>query len=215
MPGIINNFANTVISLNQEAAPYFGIGRLENGQNKVWLTNKQWCAVIPEGLTDAEASIVSDALDKKILVVGRTYLPAKRKDPAALNKYVELVKRMFNPTKDARDQFVNLVINKYDGNYTAFEIISECLKHSESLRRDVWTAFLKEGLGAYIGPQTIVEDYSDSSESQIGYIAPEVTIKPIPATKPIPPSSKSDITKQKMPSEKKEELLKKMLGDAI
>ena len=79
--GIINNFAGTVVSLNQKKSRYLGIGAIkgQHGQFKVWLTPQKWCAKLPNNLTADEAQQVQDMINTGVLVEGRVYLPVAKK----------------------------------------------------------------------------------------------------------------------------------------
>ena len=163
--GIINNYNGAIISLNQKKAPYFGVGMDSNGHFKVWLSKQKWCAKIPEGLTSQEADQIKAALWNGTLVEGKKYIPAAEKDPTVLAKYVNHVKNSYVLDNQAKSLIQLLVQKKQDGNYTAVEILAECLRVEESTRRrPTWIAFLNDAIKAYDGPQFIVEDYSDSPD---------------------------------------------------
>lgn len=164
--GIINNYAGAVVSLNQKKAPYFGVGMMDHGKFKVWLSKRAWCVQLPNNLTDKEADQIRLAISSGLLIEGKVYMPTVEKDPKVLAKYLTLIKN--NHTLDSRSKapFQQLVLQKQDGNYTAIEILSECLRSEEATRRrPTWIAFLNDAIKAYDGPLMVVEDYKDDPEA--------------------------------------------------
>lgn len=209
--GIVNNNAGIVVSLNQRAMPFFGIGMDKNtGNCRVWLSPKAWCALLPVDLTQEEANQVRVAINKGLLVEGRRYMPAVVKDTTVLNKYIEIVKTSHVVDKKAKDPFIALVLNKQEGNYTAGEIITACIKFEEGRsRRPIWMAFLNDAFKNYDGPLTLIEDYSNSPDAY----DPGNPIEPVAVAPVVTDTPSTQAPKQKLSPKEKEKALNKFLDN--
>lgn len=214
--GTINNYAGVVISLDQRMMPYFGVGQLQPGEFKVWLSAKRWSVQIPEGLTNEEALQVQKALASGVIREGREYIPPARKDPKTLQHYLNLLKTSYGVTAQSKAPFIALVQKKSEGNHTAIEILNACLKEEESTRhREVWIAFLKDGIKHCDGPLSLVEDYENDPEAYT------VTIDPASMVIVEDSRSKTDTKPKAKPKDPtvitdpvaKEKAIKKFLGD--
>lgn len=212
--GIVNNYAGVVVSLNQKKVPYFGVGMMDHGKFKVWLSKRAWCIKLPEGLSDKEAQQINEAIAKGILVEGRQYLPSVEKDPLVLARYVNFVKESYTLDSKAKAPFQDLIRKKQDGNYTAVEIIAECLRVEEAgRRRPTWVAFLNDAIKAYDGPQILVEDYRDDPEAyRVTIDASGVIVDD--SRKDKKPQSKK-LTTSNAPTKARESALNKFLGDEV
>lgn len=214
--GNINNFAGAVLSLNQKMSPYFGIGMSRSGKSKVWFSISEWCHRIPEGLTDAEAAQVQNAISTGLLVNGRVYLPKAVKDEAVLDKYISTMKRALTLDQKSKDVFLTLIRKTHEGNYTSKEIMLACLEDEKiNKRRGPWIAFLEEGIKYYKGPDTLITDYSDYQES-LEYVAEAPVEAPRPqANAKSKPGRPSKQDAPKLTDKQKEDLLTKHLGEKI
>lgn len=217
--GQINNYAGVVISLNQKAGSYFGLGTpskdpaSNSAQFKVWLTPKDWCAVIPPGLTDPEVTQLQNAIKSGLVILGKQYMPAAVKDPGAIQKYIDIMKYAPMLDNKAKQPFISLVNKKSDGNYTALEILNACLREEESSRhREVWISFLKDGIKAYNGPDILVQDFSDDPGNYTVTLDPS-SLTVIDDSRKDNKPAKLDKPKSKLNEKQKESALKKYLGD--
>lgn len=177
--GYVGQLSGQIISLNQKKATYFGIGKLNKiGNPEVWLAPNHWYAELPAELSAQDQDILYKALEKGLIKMGKHWMPALVKDTNVKEKYIQLMigRKLFENTKQP---FIDLVKKEKEGNYTALEILSYCLKkEQEGSNRQEWIAFLKDGMAAYRGPVQLVEDTPDEAyEVQIDFV--EGTIKPV------------------------------------
>lgn len=217
--GQVNNYAGTIISLNQKNGSYIGIGPIAteskgpSSQYKVWLTPKEWHTAVPEGLTADETMQLEHAIKSGLVVIGKHYLPAAVKNPAVVQKYIKLMKESPMLDAKAKKPFINLVNAKSEGFYTALEILSACIKEEESTRRrETWITFLKDGLRSYNGPEMLVQDYSDDPGNYTVTIDPQ-SLTIVEDSRGDKKPKEPEKPKSKLSAKQKEEALKKFLGD--
>ncbi len=214
--GQINNYAGTVVSLNQKKATYIGIGETkgEHGQMKVWLTPQKWCTKLPSNLTAEDTRQIQAMLDSGILVEGKHYLPVAKKDLAVLKEFLNLTKSTRYLNDAAKEPFRELFRAKQKGNYSAFEIFNECLKlETNTQNRAEWIAFFNDAIKSFDGPKILVEDYEHDPE--IYTITIDEPSRPSTSDNSQDKKKTKEKAKAQEPEvspEKKEELLKKFLG---
>jgi len=170
--GRLDGFAGVVVSLNMEKQAYFGVGE-PNKDMKLWLTSENWCAKVPQGLSESETKQIEWGLATGSIVQGKKWLPAVRKVAGTKESYADIVLKSRQMNDDAKRPFINLVRKESEGGYTALEILTHCLEQERSSRsRQVWIAFLQEAINHYEGPVQLVEDYPDDPENYEVFIDP-------------------------------------------
>jgi hypothetical protein len=173
--GQINNFADTVVSINLKKASFWAVGKTDNGF-KIELNATQWAGRIPDNLTESEVALVDKAIGSNIIIIGKKYIPPIDKETGVKDKYLKLC--MASPcTAEAKQPFIDLVRKKKEGGWTALGVLSYVKsKDAETRSRSDWQVFLQDGINAYDGPVKLVEDFTDDADNY------EVVIDPVTKT---------------------------------
>ena len=166
--GTIDGYAGQTISLDRRRSPYFGAGRLEDGNFTIWLHSEQWHVEVPSNLDSVTVTEIAHALARGTIVLGRQWLPPITKEPKVRQDYIELVKNGSRLTEEDKEPFRMLLRRKSDGGYTALEIFAACRTYELRHRnRKPWLEFLQLGIDSYTGPEQLVEDYEDDDSYQV------------------------------------------------
>lgn len=172
--GSIQNFAGTVISLNQKRQAFFGVGdtgRKEN-ESKIWLTKDNWYCTIPEGLSAEEVDQLARALQMGIVKEGKHWIPPVDKVAGTCEKYAAVVLQN-GPTKEAKQPFIDLVKTESTGGYTAQEILKFCQDAERKGRsRPEWIRWLQEAIDHCTGPEMLVEDFPNDPGNYTAVVDP-------------------------------------------
>lgn len=146
------------ISINLKKDSYFGVG-------DIWLTQKNYWAKIPAGLTPAAYEVIRRALSSGLIVLGKKYLPQVEKNKSTVDSFWKLIqdqKNNISVHKTTIEQFRNLLKKQSVEGWTVTEIVSFCkAKERESKNREHVLLFLKNVADMYEGPITLTEEPSE------------------------------------------------------
>lgn len=152
------NLVGKIISLDLRKDSYFGVGN-------IWLTQKNYWAKIPAGLTPAGYDVIRRALQSGLIVLGKKYIPQVEKNKSTIEDYWKLIQSSRNNgsiSKDTIEQFKNLLKKKTTEGWTVTEVVAYCkAKERESRNREHVLTFLKSVEAMYEGPLSLTEEPSD------------------------------------------------------
>ncbi len=140
-----------IISLNQKAESYFGVG-------PIWLTNTNYWCTIPNTLSNQEYDIIRAAISAGIVVLGKSFIPPVDKASDVPEQYWFALKEKGFEDKKVKEKFVKLLRIGQDQGWTTLEILQFCLNSEERYkkRKDV-LRLLKESILKYDGPLQLYE----------------------------------------------------------
>jgi len=190
--GVMNSYKGQFISLNMKVAPFFGIGTLEDGSNKIWLSANNWFDQVPDNLTEEEVDMLTRAIRDKKVILGKRWIPAIDKDKEVKNKYIKHVKSFKFCTEEFKDIVRGLVRRKKEGNYTAIELLRAMIETERAANnRPDFVKYLEDAIDHCSGPVSLVEDYPTDPENFTVTIDP-LTKQVVESTKKIKEPTMSD-----------------------
>lgn len=136
----------TTVSLNFAKRAVFG-------SDSVMLTPNAPTAVVPEGISEKEQTIIARALASGVLVRGETPGPGAKKRVQVLDKYIDALKAARTVNRDLHPVINKLARKREDGKYTIHEILEHMLQYEvEHENRQAFVEYLNYAMSKIPGP---------------------------------------------------------------
>lgn len=138
-----------VISINSKVNPFYGVG-------PIWLTIKDYCAVIPDNLTEVDYQRIDNAIREGKIVLGSKFIPPVDKDDSIFEEVESVIKH-----KGREDiiKFLRQVLEKKTiKGYTSTEILDKCMEvERQSRNRKDITDLITSTQSMYKGPVSVYD----------------------------------------------------------